>query len=474
MMCPVRTERQTVMSAMFNPKASFIIKTASLTALLTAYLIATLFRSEAWGNILSPIVAFSSAGLLLLSYLSSARAIKVRVTLLLFALGCAAWGTADTVWAVVSFSGGTPDDSMVLQGLYVLTNCFFVLSLLMFAVKQFRKWYLVQFGIDLFVTGFLSIMLFWILFLQKDPESLKHLLASDFTSVLSILTDVIICICILSWVLSVREGKIPGFLRIISTGLFLFSITDLLYYYLSYNDLYFPNTLIDFLYIVDMVVIAFGALCKTNKDGSSFDLSIVTNIGNRRRWIYLLLYPAIIAAGAVTGFARVEVRGADYFALGGPILFYWAACKYVQVSLEKEALLKRSNESLERLVAEQVCELSFLANQDTLTTLFNRRYFLEQLDNTISSKRTNETVGLLLIDMDRFKTINDTYGHDVGDKVLIDLSYRFIEWNNYGATVARPRRRRIRHHVCRSVYAEGFRGFLFGNHQILQPALQQG
>ena len=418
-------------------KTNFTRKTAVLAVLLLAYFITTLFHWGAWGDILSPLNAFAAAGILFFSYLRSDRTVKVCVTLLLYALACAMWGTADTVWAAISFSGGRPNDSAILWVLYLLTNCLFMVSLLIFSVQQFRKWDLVQFSIDLFVSGFLSIILFWILFLHKDTDVLKSLLASDFTSILSMVTDIIIGICMISWFLSVRQGRIPGFLQIIFAGLFLFAITDLLYYYLDYNGQYFPNSLLDFFYVFALVIVAYGALWKTYKNSSVFDFSVVVNVGGRKRWIYLLLYPAVMIIDVVTGFVPVRLTVGDFFAVGGPILFYWAACKYIQVSLEKEALLRRNNDMLEQRVAEQVSELSFLANQDTLTALFNRRYFTACLDDAIKNLPTGNLVALLLIDMDRFKTINDAYGHDVGDRVLIDLSYRLISWNKYGATIAR-------------------------------------
>lgn len=420
-----------------SSKNIFIRKTAAISILLIAYLIAVLLRSENISNILSLLNAYAAAGILLFSYIKTDRTIKVRITLLLYAMACFAWGVADTVWAVMSFTSGAPEDSPVIWVLYVLTNCLFTISLLIFAVQQFRKWDFVQFGIDLFVSGFLSIILFWILFLHKDINVLNSLLASDFTSILSIFTDIIIGVCIISWFLSVRKGKIPGFLRFISAGLFLFAVVDLLYYYLDYNGAYFPNSLNDLLYVLALDVVAFGALWKTYKSRFVFDLSVVVNIGGRRRWTYLLLFPAFMIIVVVTGLIPVRLDIGDFFAIGGPTLFYWAACKYVQVSLEKEALLKQNNEMLEQRIADQISELSFLANQDTLTTLFNRRYFMSCLDDMITNKRESETVALLIIDIDRFKTINESFGHDTGDKVLIDLSYRMIEWNNYGATIAR-------------------------------------
>lgn len=57
--------------------------------------------------------------------------------------------------------------------------------------------------------------------------------------------------------------------------------------------------------------------------------------------------------------------------------------------------------------------------KDHLTDLYNRRYFYNVVDKfLVLAKRKNSELSLCLIDIDNFKLINDTYGHDVGDKVL--------------------------------------------------------
>ena len=346
-------------------------------------------------------------------------------------------GIADIVWAIISASGGIPGDNAILCILYLLTNCFFAFSLVYFAVHQFRKWDLVQFGLDIFISAYLGIILLWILFAHKDIDVLRTIIASDITSIFSIITDIIIGVTIMAWFLSIRGGKMPGFLNIFAVGLFLFAFADMLYYYVDFYEIYDSNGLIDILYILSFVIIAFGALWKTYKNSSIVDLFVVTNIGNKGKWLCLLAAPLVMIVFTVTGIIPIRLDVGDFFAVGGPMLFYLAASKYVQISLEKEMLLKQNNFILEQRVAEQVGELTFLANQDTLTTLFNRRYLMICLNETIESARSNELIALLLVDIDRFKTINDTFGHDVGDKVLIDLSYRMIAWNNYGATIAR-------------------------------------
>ncbi len=60
-----------------------------------------------------------------------------------------------------------------------------------------------------------------------------------------------------------------------------------------------------------------------------------------------------------------------------------------------------------------------LAMQDSLTGLGNRRYFDEQLNRAMhQAKRSHASVGIIVADLNKFKAINDTFGHAVGDKVL--------------------------------------------------------
>jgi len=64
-----------------------------------------------------------------------------------------------------------------------------------------------------------------------------------------------------------------------------------------------------------------------------------------------------------------------------------------------------------------------LAMQDSLTKLGNRRYFDEQLKRAMHhANRQHKVVGLLVCDLNQFKAVNDTFGHQVGDEVLVNFS----------------------------------------------------
>ena len=92
--------------------------------------------------------------------------------------------------------------------------------------------------------------------------------------------------------------------------------------------------------------------------------------------------------------------------------------------------------SIER--KKDIEELSHLANYDSLTGLANRPLFRDRLDRAlIRADRNNSLVALFVIDLDRFKNVNETLGHDAGDKLLIDVSNRLRKCIREGDTIAR-------------------------------------
>ena len=87
---------------------------------------------------------------------------------------------------------------------------------------------------------------------------------------------------------------------------------------------------------------------------------------------------------------------------------------YIHKPYSNEELSVRVNSNLNTL--EMFEKISNLANRDFLTGAYNRRYFFEASSSIISKNfRKHEPVVFATIDIDKFKNINDTYGHDVGD-----------------------------------------------------------
>jgi diguanylate cyclase (GGDEF)-like protein len=91
-----------------------------------------------------------------------------------------------------------------------------------------------------------------------------------------------------------------------------------------------------------------------------------------------------------------------------------------------------------RKLRRQAKDNEYLALHDHLTGLANRLLFADRIEHAIrQAKRHRETIAILLLDLDRFKEVNDTLGHQSGDALLEDLAKRFRELVRESDTVAR-------------------------------------
>lgn len=83
-------------------------------------------------------------------------------------------------------------------------------------------------------------------------------------------------------------------------------------------------------------------------------------------------------------------------------------------------------------------ELEQVAHYDPLTRLPNRKYLYNRLNAAIAeSRRYSRLLALVFLDLDGFKSINDTYGHTVGDHLLVTISNRLLSVLRQGNTLAR-------------------------------------
>ncbi len=114
-------------------------------------------------------------------------------------------------------------------------------------------------------------------------------------------------------------------------------------------------------------------------------------------------------------------------------------------TLANVSLLAQGERALVHLTAVDISDrkraeeqIEFQAYHDPLTQLPNRRMFVERLElSLLAAKRARGNVAVLFIDLDRFKTINDTLGHTVADAVLMEIASRLKSCVRQTDTVAR-------------------------------------
>jgi len=98
---------------------------------------------------------------------------------------------------------------------------------------------------------------------------------------------------------------------------------------------------------------------------------------------------------------------------------------YVGKPFKPKELLAKIKRELKLQALQK--ELTLLASTDSMTKLYNRRYFSKISTHIFDlAQRNKQYSSIIMIDIDKFKNINDTYGHNIGDDVIISLANQLI------------------------------------------------
>jgi diguanylate cyclase (GGDEF)-like protein len=123
----------------------------------------------------------------------------------------------------------------------------------------------------------------------------------------------------------------------------------------------------------------------------------------------------------------VQIFNAEWYLRVSPILMWYSYPENIALVIAGFCIslivlfVMQNNFELRNM--QSVFEL--MAITDPLTGIFNRRHFLEIVRIGIEkARRLNENCYFIMFDIDKFKNVNDTYGHQIGDKVLMDITAR--------------------------------------------------
>ena len=235
--------------------------------------------------------------------------------------------------------------------------------------------------------------------------AMLHFSGSPFTVFLSILYPigdcVLLAVAIVAVILQVKVARS----LIMLLGIAIFAATDLFFLWKSATSGYQFASLADDGWVLSLLLIAESLWHK----GGEGELS--------ERVTSVAATVALIASATILGIAAVRPHYFPTFALIPALITIMLAFLRMSVAL-REARLADSDRELARI--------------DELTGLANRRRFLAELE--ILGRKDGT---LLLLDLDGFKRINDSLGHDVGDQLLKQISMRFTRALSHGALIAR-------------------------------------
>ncbi|MGP1433135.1 MAG: putative bifunctional diguanylate cyclase/phosphodiesterase [Catonella sp.] len=317
--------------------------------------------------------------------------------------------------------------SRVADVIYLIPNSLYVGCLIVFVLTSLKNWNKYQFFSDIFIISIIGFIIVWSLFINGS-HNFEKLGYSNLIIIIYVFLDFfILSVCALL-LLSIGVKNIHKKLVFPLLAILTYSLSD---YVSAYNILFevpLNRGLLDFSYKIASLFFTMGAVYEANHPDTKTFLNSTKLSQNlktpKKTFIFLGI---IISFLFIEGFITLKILQIIIFSC----IIYWGCTATIRFHEVSKTLLEAEQANrtkLEELVEERTRDLTLsykkleeMSNTDSLTGLSSYKHFSAFIDEMT---KYEQPFVFMCIDINRFKFINDSYGHDVGDKVLQTLADR--------------------------------------------------
>ena len=350
-----------------------------------------------------------------------------------FLLGGAAlsWGIGQVIWSwyEVVLAQEVPYPSLADVG-YLGAVPFLLAGVLLFPSRSLRTMGRVRAVMDGIMTvvtvAFVSYGTFLgVIYSTSEGDVFERVLAVTYPA-----ADVLTVAVVLA-VLARRVDRLGGPLPVVAAGVMSLAVADSAFAYMTAKGTYGDDPVTDLGWPLGFALLAVAATMSA-EDAPDADLRRLSSSWFSVSMPYVPLVPGVVV------FIALAFKGE---AMGPFLAITSSAAALLLVGRQMLTMLENREltGSLEETVAElkeREGQLEFQAFHDPLTHLANRALFRDRLDHALEQRR-DEAISVLFVDLDDFKTVNDSLGHDAGDRLLGSVGERLRACVRVGDTVAR-------------------------------------
>ena len=332
---------------------------------------------------------------------------RVRRGWLLLAAGAATWALGQAYWSVHQLTGRAPTPDRVAGALFITAALVALAGLLQLPARRLDRAGALRLALDVLMVGTALGVAAWALIvapaLARDGGTELN---RDFGLPYSVAAVLTLAVVVLIAARAGGRWLVPVLL--ICAGLALAAIGRLTMVGLLVRDGYATGGPLDLCWILGFGLLAAAALWPPAEWPAAVRLAPPSSVERGARARVLLPYLPVVVALIAAAAAGPGLRGPG-LVLGSVAVIVLLLARQVLTALDNAAF---------------AAEETRLAYSDPLTGLGNRALLAAEVSRAQRAARGSGRLSLLLLDLDGFKAVNDSLGHEAGDRLLVRLAQR--------------------------------------------------